>query len=364
VPEDQPVTPANDAVSQRSMQVDEADLELFRACFAKHSDRPRSLESLRWQYFGGPTGKVFVDFAMTPAGDRLAAVYATLPGFMRIGGERRVAVQSVDTLTDADYRGRGLFATLAKRTFARATDDGVALVYGFPNGSSAHGFFKKLGWSPIDPVPFLIRPLRLDYVADRLALPAAARALIPRAALVLSSRRRPSHVVELTRPDERLTRLWNAFAEAGRVGVAVERDEAYLRWRLFDKPGESYRVLASERGGELSAMCAFAVKDKHGGRIGYVMELLHAPGGERDARRLLGSAVRQMADEGADSVLAWCLPHSPTFRAFVRHAFFPLPEKLRPIELHAGVRAFDPAIAPLVTRRDAWYLSYLDSDTV
>jgi len=346
------------------------DLDLVRATFAKNSERTRSAESFEWQYFANTTKELFVDLAVAPrtpgaSTEKLAALYASLPGWMRIFGQRRLVLQSLDTLTDPDFRGKGLFVTLAKQTYARATESGAALVYGFPNGSSAPGFFKKLGWSSLDPVPFLVRPLRLDYVASRLKLPEHARRLIPNVALSnpMAGRAHAS-VREVKVADERMTRLWERFAR--KVDVAIERDSAYLQWRIFEKPGETYRTLIVEDGDELRALCIFTVKEKHGGRIGYVMELLCDPSwtGLRAASRLLGRAVHAMATDGADSVLAWSLPHSFTFPVFARHAFVPLPEKLRPIELHFGVRAFDTSVAGIVGRRRSWYLSYLDSDTV
>lgn len=347
------------------MRDDGEDLELFRACFAKNSDRPRSKEALTWQYFRNTTPHLFVDIAVAP--DRLAAIYASLPGWMRINGERRLVLQSLDTLTDADFRGQGLFVSLAKQTFARAAAEGAALIYGFPNGNSAPGFFKKLGWTALDPMPFLLRPLRLSYAAERLKLPRALRAFVPRLPLIAPfGRRRPSGLRVLAHADARLTLLWERFSKG--IGVAIDRDATYLQWRVFARPGDDYRMVAleDERTDQLIAMCTFTVKDKHGGRIGYVMELMHdqTPAGRRGASRLLGLAVRDMSDEGADSVLAWSLRGSPSFPIYVRHGFVKLPERFRPVELHFGVRAFDNSVASLVGRRESWYLSYLDSDTV
>ena len=348
------------------MERGERELELFRACFARNSERPRSIESLRWQYEGNPSGRLYVDVATADGGSRIAAIYATLPSFVLIGGRRRVCVQSLDTLTDTDYRGRGLFVKLAKQTFARATADDVALVYGFPNGNSAHGFFKKLDWVALDPVPFLIRPLRTGYFAGK--LPKKVRPLASALPDVRIGGNLPApaplgaRIVELYSADPRMTGLWEDFARD--VGVGVERDEAYLRWRIFDKPGEVYRTIAVERGGRLDALCIFTLKDKHGGRVGYVMELLHRRGRGADARRLLRRAVNKLARDGADAVLAWCLPHSPNASAYTWNGFLPMPEKLRPIELHFGARAFDPSVASVVGDRASWYLSYLDSDTV
>lgn len=353
-----------DALTLRPMTREARDLELFQACFARNNPRPRTVASLEWQYLANTTPHVFVDLATADAGSRIAAIYASLPGWMQIDGRRHLALQSLDTLTDADFRGKGLFVTLANKTFERATAEGAALIYGFPNGNSAHGFFKKLGWTSLDPVPFLIRPLRASYAADRLKLGPVSRRLIPSFPLVLGGKRRRADVVELHRADERLTRLWHRFAK--RTPVALERDAAFFQWRIFDKPGEQYRVFGIEDGNELVAACIHCVKEKHGGRIGYVMELLHDPStrGWRAGSHLLGRAVRSMADEGADSVLSWAFRHSPNFTVYARRGFFPLPERLRPIELHFGARAFDTRLASFVERRENWYLSYLDSDTV
>lgn len=352
-------------VHVRSMRPDERDLELFRESFAKNSPRPRSSESLRWQYLANTADRVFVDLALADDEKKVAAIYATLPGFMRIGGERRLIVQSLDTLTDADFRGKGLFVSLAKRTFERAGKDGCALVYGFPNGNSAHGFFKKLGWTSLDPVPFLVRPLRTKYFTEKLPKRIAPFAsALPDLPLAFRQPRSPRgyRVQELEAFDERVTELWRAFASG--IDVALDRDAAYLRWRIGEKPEEAYRTLALEKDGRLDALCIFAVKDKHGGRIGYVLDVLFRPGAASAGRRLLATAVAQMAAAKADAVLAWCFAHSPNYFAHLANGFFPLPEKLRPIELHLGVRAFDPAIAARVERREAWYVSYLDSDTV
>lgn len=342
------------------MRPSDADLELFRACFARNSPRPRSLEQLRWQYVDNPTGRLYVDLAEAPDGRRLAAIYASMPGTLRVDGRRRLGLQSLDTLTDEDFRGQGLFLRLARSTFARAEADGVALIYGFPNGNSAHGFFQKLGWTSLDPVPFLIRPLRTRYVAERLKI----RAPVPDLPL-LAPVGLPwpgVQIAEISPDDPRIDGLWSAFATS--VGVAVDRDVAYLGWRIGRRPGEAYRTFGLLRRDELVALAITNVKDKHGGRVGYLMELLHRPGRPDEGFAVLRHALLELARAGADAALAWCLPHAKNRLAHHLGGFVPLPRRFWPIELHVGVRAFDPAVAHLVNDRSRWYLSYLDSDTV
>ena len=145
--------------------------------------------------------------------------------------------------------------------------------------------------------------------------------------------------------------------------VAVDRNADYLRWRL-SKPGESYECLGVFEGAELVGFCAHTTVDKHGGRVGYVVELLYEPSRHRVGAALLAESLRIMAADNADVVLAWCFSHSPNARAYAKVGFVPLPERLRPIELHVGVRVLDESLADVLTDQGNWYLSYCDSDTV
>lgn len=345
----------------RPMSRSPADLELFRACFARH-DSPRSREALEWQYWNNPTGELFVNFAMAGP-ETVAAIYASLPVFVRVDGCVRLGVQSLDTVTDEAFRGRGLFARLAQSTFAHAERASAAFIYGFPNKNSAHGFFGRLGWTNMDPVPFLVRPLRSAYVLERAGLARHAR-LLPNVRLQFGGGRvrRGVNVERVATFDERHTLLWQAFA--ANVGVAVERDARYLQWRLVQKPGESYETFAAYERETCVALVSHCVKTKHGGKIGYVMESLARPGHESTCRALLRDALADMTDRGADVALAWCMRHAATFPSFLRTGFVPFPERFRPIDLHFGARSFDATSSTSILDRRRWYLSYLDSDTV
>lgn len=346
----------------REIRRSENDLRLVQACFAANGSS-RTMESLRWQYMETPAPGVYVDVACDPGTEpvTVAGVHALLPVTVRAGGERRTAGQAVDTLTDARYRGRGLFLRLARSVYARCAPAGVAFVYGILNGSSAPGYFTRLDWVRLDPVPFLIRPLRTRYFLSR--VPRAGPVLGRLPDLPLPRPGRPGERVEALREyGPELDALWGRFA-AG-IGVAVERDAAYLEWRLARKPGVGYEVRALRRDGRLAGLVAWTVREKHGGRIGYLVELLHDPGDAAAARTLAREAVHGMARAGADAVLAWNLPHSPNHAALRGAGFVTLPQRLRPIELHFGARALDPALAPLLADRRSWYLSYCDSDTV
>ncbi len=349
----------DEALVLRAMEQTDADAKLFLDCFARNG-MPRDERAFRWQFFEGPTGRLYVDFAVAPDGT-LGAIYAALPVMGVVDGRRVLAVQSVDTLTDERHRGKGLFLQLAKRTYARAAAEGAHLVYGFPNGQSANGFFTRLGWKTLDPVPFLVRPLRTSALTRR--LPAPWRGLPSLPIPVLPRRPRPgTEVRAIIRFGVEHEAVWRLFAKD--VGVAVDRDAAYLNWRLVDKPGEDYRALALYERGRLLGFSVHCLKQKHGAMLGYLMEVIFDPTRPDAGRRLVTASLRELAARGTELVLAWCFDHSPNRRALAHAGFAPFPERFRPIELHAGVRALVPSALERLSDRRHWYVSYCDSDTV
>ncbi|MDX2009475.1 MAG: GNAT family N-acetyltransferase [Myxococcaceae bacterium] len=346
------------------MRRTDEDVDLYKATFDRNGS-PRSLEHLQWQFIRNPTGRLNVEFAQAEGSEKLAAIYATMPVDLRVEGEVLPACQSLDTLTDVDFRGQGLFVKMAQAVFGRAETNGDACVYGFPNGNSAHGFFERLGWTRLDPVPFMVLPLRLNYFLRRLPRVGRAFSRLPGVPLaVVHAPKLPFHrefrpILQFG-PDA--DDIWTQFA-AG-IPVAVHRDQRYLNWRLVEKPRERYQRVGLFENGQLRGFVAWCTKEKHGGHIGYVLELLHAPSAPDVARSLLQFAVSEMRRSGAEVVLAWNLEHSPNHSAFRSTGFRKLPERLRPIELHVGVRPLRAPATANIGNRLNWYLSYLDSDTV
>lgn len=351
--------PLNAEIDFRPMQRGLGDLDLLERCLSNngvHRDRER----LQWQYHDNPAHRTLAELAVAPGG-QLAAVYATLPTLMRIDGRVELAAQSVDTMTDAAFRGRGLFVRLANATYERASREGFHLVYGFPNRQSAPGFFRRLSWSRLGHAPLLIRPLRTRFLVGRIGPLSRWARLVPDVPLY---RKEPRNLgVELVRHfDDRFTDLWHRFAVA--TGIAVERDARYLDWRLSRRPGGSYENAVMGRDGRLSAFVSHCVREKHGGRVGYVMECLHVPGEEAAAHALLQRALARMAEERADVAFAWCLPHATTYPVFRRSGFLAVPPRFLPIQLHFGARALNPGCGDVIREQKRWYVSYLDSDTV
>ncbi|SCY39109.1 GNAT family N-acetyltransferase [Flavobacterium caeni] len=333
---------------------------IYKACFDTNGS-PKRAENIEWQFFKNTEKTGYVDIAFDTEKQKAAAIYAVSCVKFKIGGEVSVGTQSLDTITDVDYRGKGLFINLAKSVYKNAANNGVALVYGFPNGNSIHGFAKKLDWQVLDPVPFLMKPLRSKYFSDRIKF----LKWLPNVNLSWSGYTKDKNfsIAEQNHFPEAADALWTKFSK--NIPVAVQRDAAYLNWRYVQKPNEHYKIAhCHDAQGHYCGLVVYTVKQKHAGSVAYIMELIYDTDRPKVGKQLLDYAIADIKKHKADCILSWCFAHSPNFGAYKSAAFFDLPEKLRPIELHFGVCTFDEKCAPLTNQRSNWYLSYSDSDTV
>lgn len=339
------------------LDLDKTTIDLYKKCF-DNNESPKSLDIIKWQFFEN-NSKNFVDIEHDFNADKTAAIYATFGVKFKINKEIYLGSQSLDTITDIDYRGKGLFIKLAKDVYEKAAAQNTVLVYGFPNGNSIHGFANKLGWKQLGPVPFLIKPLKTKYFTDKIKF----LKFMPNLPLSFNNYKKNNYDVRLEDGfKESVNGLWENFSK--NIKVSVNRDKEYLDWRYNKKPGENYKIAAAYLDGRQIGLVVFTTKEKHNGKIGYIMELIYDLENPKVAKQLLNFAVSEIKKEKADCILAWSLEHSPSYAVFSKKWFLNMPEKIRPIELHFGCRAFDEKLDTLLSARENWYLSYSDSDTV
>jgi len=334
-------------------------IKLFIECFNINGST-KELNRTIWQYFDNPVKSSVVKIAYDNNKERTAGIYAISCLKFKIGSDIVVASQSMDTITDINYRGQGLFVDLAVEVYNNAVKSNIKLVYGFPNGKSVHGFIKHLNWRLLDPVPFLIKPLRSKYFLRKNSL----LNLLPNIVLPIIKRHSTKYKIfeKLEVPDD-ANKIWQEFSKS--INVSIVRDKEYLLWRYINKPNENYRIAhCYDDNNNYLGYIIYSIKNKHDGIIGYIMELIYDPNYPDVAKDLLRYASNDLAKNKADCILAWSLEHSPNFKTFRKQFFFKMPARLRPIELHFGVLSLDTQIESIISDRKNWYLSYSDSDTV
>ena len=317
-------------------------------------DPDKSPEMLRWRFCANPHGRA--RFAVASVGDRVAGMIALVPTRLTNAPGSALGYQAIDTVVHPSFQGRSLFVKMGSAA-QRAEALGGQILWGFPNANASPGWYGRLGWTSFGAVPLLMRPLRSSFLLGRIH-PNLRSIDVP----LIRSRKPAAGYESATECAGDVDRLWRRIAP--RFGIAVERNGEWIRWRLFDKPGADYRCVGMKSAAaELDAFVVTKVADKHGGRLCYVMEAMASPGRTNGLAQTMLAELGVAAGNGAEVALAWCPPTAPNYAAYRKAGFFPVPARLRPIEINFGARSLTPESAPAAAPDARWYVSFLDSDT-
>lgn len=341
------------------LPLSKTNLQEYKKIFDGNGSNKRT-ESLAWVHFDNVPNRTMSTLVYNE--NSIAALYATMPVYFQINGKKELAVQSLDTITASQFRGQGLFVKAASHQYKDCLNEGASLVYGFPNGSSVHGFKKHLNWKMMDPLPFIFKPLRTGYFLKKIFGEKVGQffdvPLVFKKKVLFSE---DVFIEEVKEFDDRVDILWKDFSQS--FNISVLRDSEYLNWRYIKKPFGDYRVFQVVKNGKVIALMVYCIKSKHGGKVGYVMELMYLPENHDIGQKLLRVAVNDMIVNKVDTILSWCFDFSPNYKSYRNSGFFSLPDFLRPIELHFGSVVLN-GDASTITGRHNWYISYSDSDTV
>ena len=147
--------PAVLALARRTLQWDGLDDEAF----------------FRWKHLEGPFGRSPMWVASVDG--RVAGLRTFLRWrFTEADGRTRHAARAVDTATDPDFQGAGIFRRLTLHALEALPGLGVEFVFNTPNDKSLPGYL-KIGWQVIGRAPVRVMPTAIG------SLPALLRARAP-----------------------------------------------------------------------------------------------------------------------------------------------------------------------------------------
>lgn len=251
-----------------------------------HDDRFRDL--YRWKHDHNPVGPSPRWVALD--GGRVVGFRVFLRWRFRRGARTAEAVRAVDTATDPDHQGRGIFRSLTTAAVDELTHDGVDFVFNTPNDQSRPGYL-KMGWIDLGRPPVAIAP-RLR------ALPRIARSRVAAELWsVPTEAGRPATEVFAEGADP----LVPPPGVGGTLAWSTDRTPAFLRWR-YGLPQLHYRVVtAADIGtgrGSAGGWAVLRLRRRGDALEAAVTELV--AGSPRQRRRLLRAVLEQT---GADHAL-------------------------------------------------------------
>jgi hypothetical protein len=252
-----------------------AILRLLQRSLGGEEGDERHAELFAWKHDRNPFGPSPMWIAVDDG--RVAAFRTFMRWEFVRGGEVLRAVRAVDTATDPEYQGRGLFRSLTMRALDEMRAEQVDFVFNTPNSQSRPGYL-KMGWRTVGRVPAAVR-----FVGPTGALAALwSRVPADRWSEELTIGTSVDEWLDGGGPGDRFPRARDVRQ------IVTNVDDAYLRWR-FTLPLLRYRAV--ERDGN-----AVVVRSR---RRGSALELavVAAFGDPRGCDRLAG---RTATTAGAD----------------------------------------------------------------
>jgi len=202
------------------------------------------------------------------------------------------AVRAVDTATDPEYQGRGIFTKLTLAALDELRAEGVDMVFNTPNDKSLPGYL-KMGWRVVGHLPVSIMPTRVR------SIPAIAQARVPasRTAVLIHSGDAPRDAFA---DRAALARLLATIPDA--PGLRTRKVPEFFSWRYGHEPLH-YRVVRA--GPAIDDGFAVFHLRRRGPALEAVLCDLVVPNPHRsEARRLGHHLTRRVARvSGADYIL-------------------------------------------------------------
>jgi len=341
-------------------------IALFEKVFGKTMGKTESEQHWRWEILGNPVKPVSTMLAWH--GQRLIAQYAVNPIEFWIQGKEFTAALSLDTMTDGDYGGKGIFQQTAKLLYSEITERGISFIYGFPNSKSVRGFLKYLDWQIIVPPPILIRPLdigplvknktksaRLGILASKISKPVLGtmhRFMSDNSNI--SIRKENSFDVWA---DE----LWQKCRDQHKLWIV--RDYKYLSWRYDIRPESQYSLFTAWLHDKIMGYIITTSQNRNEGRVSFILDIVAVMDVNGVVEKLLNAVINMCIENNDALISAMVMPASVYRKAFNKFFFIPLPKRLFPQEINFGGRLLNNKISKeLFYNPASWYISWGDTD--
>ncbi len=271
----------DDIVTRRASRDDvPAVLQLLRRALGWVDDDARFLE---WKHLQNPFGESPMWVALS--GERIVGFRAFLRWeLVGPSGRVRHAARAVDTATDPDFEGRGIFTRLTLEAIAALPAEGVDLVFNTPNARSLPGYL-KMGWAEVGRLPAAVRPTRWRFVrVVGTARRPASRGFVPSEVGVPAGDGLADH--------DAVDRLLGAAPVP--LGLATRRSGRYLQWR-YGNPDLGYRLLVHGPPTAPDGLLVFRLRRRGAAVEGVVDDVVAPRGSPRIARALVDRLARARA---------------------------------------------------------------------
>jgi hypothetical protein len=241
----------------------------------------------------------------------------------------------------------------------RTWDRNVGASLGLGLSDSSYRLFQKLRWPNVGPVPCLVKPLtrralrRPNWPQPINRLVSAV--MLPFIRIVARSRPLRAEVRMIQRFDETFTALWEQLA--GKFGLAVRRDAAYLNWKYVQAPHVRYSIAMLRREDRNIGYAVYRHLHEPRGRVTILVDFLTDPDDDDALRTVLHWIDREARKADSDKIRVFAT-HASFRRVLRRSGYFQVKSTMEFVGKINAVEV-EPAFYDSI---DTWHVTLGDSD--
>jgi len=176
-----------------------------------------------WNYKHGdnPFGKSLVLVACI--NETIVGVRAFMRWQWQLNKNVFSAFRAVDTATDPNYQGKGIFKKLTLRALEMAEEEEDNFIFNTPNAQSKPGYL-KMGWKEVDKIKLSIRPTNPLYY--------------------FSNFKDPKYTIDANCSEDKLELFLEKYSDRilNTSEIFTPKTRAYLKWRYEENKLQNYQV--------------------------------------------------------------------------------------------------------------------------
>lgn len=209
-----------------------------------------------WQFMDNPSGNPIIVVAEKDS--KIIGQCTLLPTEKTIQGKEVLAGDSIDTMILKEYRGKGLYEEMAKKTYEIGAERGIKIRTGFPTTEALRGLLGDIGGTFVTDIPlfiniykmdnFLVGIVKLKFLAKLLAVPS----------LVISKfiykekkiKIKENYIIEeINEFGVEFDKLWDKIKVDS--PIMTKRSSEFLNWRIKNHPKIDYKTFGAYLNKEL-----------------------------------------------------------------------------------------------------------------
>ncbi len=317
-----------------------------------------------WKYEENPSGKCYSQVA-----EANGKPIAHCGGFgitLQMRGEKIMANQLGDLLSDPDNRVKYAFSFAYVNTINFPDPDGPLIVYGFANPNSTGIIVAKtelVGQGPSVPrqdrlvnlTPFIHRKLKLSALSKPIGFLANQAMKLYYAAAGIG-KADTGQIEEALEFDARYDELWDEIAVD--YPRTSNRTSDHLTWRYIKHPTHEYKIFAFVEDGKVKGYIVLRLLSEDDITRGLIIDLISDVKRPDVWNALLVRGIEYLTREGADLISCWMFEQMLFYDSLKELRFVDRPSDLT-ILIYDQTGKID---LEFLNARENWYVTMGDSD--